>query len=458
MRVGSVLFLCFLLTPTAAGAGGFYVPDVGVRPLGRAGAFVARADDGTAAWYNPAGFADQPGTRLDFETAFTKQSVNFQRMDESGGLIGNPVGNTASPKFIPLLGISSDFGLKNFVFALTGYGPYSKDTQFPEDGPQRYSLIRGNSTEGFYQLSAAWRALPWLKLGAAFRGTYFNTNQKAVVAVSDPDGSTDVRVTYDISDRFVPNFIVGLLVSPTPFLDIGFSFRPKPPIDAEGSLIVDPGDFDRLKATVFPSLSINGDHIFVKLETAEVWRAGVRFKQPRFDVEADFVFERWDGFGRLEIRPDNITYSITRPTPQPLPVIIQDRFYGDAWSARIGGDVEVLPGLLTARAGYFYETSAVSDAYLSPSLIDAEKHGFGLGVTARFRWFSFSLAYSHVSLAERLIRGSRSRQVNLTYIALDQQEIAPAVGNGRYRAGWDNVAFGLTLDIDTLAGWVRPVR
>ena len=41
-----------------ARAAGLYFSDRGVRPMGRAGAFVAGADDLGAIWYNPAGLAD----------------------------------------------------------------------------------------------------------------------------------------------------------------------------------------------------------------------------------------------------------------------------------------------------------------------------------------------------------------------------------------------------------------
>ena len=43
------------LTAAPAHAGGLYYADRGVRPLGRAGAFVAGADDPGAITYNPAG-------------------------------------------------------------------------------------------------------------------------------------------------------------------------------------------------------------------------------------------------------------------------------------------------------------------------------------------------------------------------------------------------------------------
>ncbi len=46
-----------LASATGAQAAGLYFGDRGVRSLGRAGAFVAGADDGGAIAYNPAGLA-----------------------------------------------------------------------------------------------------------------------------------------------------------------------------------------------------------------------------------------------------------------------------------------------------------------------------------------------------------------------------------------------------------------
>ena len=48
----------------SAQAGGFELPDNGAQALGRGATFVAKADDTTAMYYNPAGLARQRGTRL----------------------------------------------------------------------------------------------------------------------------------------------------------------------------------------------------------------------------------------------------------------------------------------------------------------------------------------------------------------------------------------------------------
>lgn len=455
-----LLALC-LFMPQVALAAGYYIPDVGVRALGRGGAFAARADDLTAAWYNPAGLADQPGTRLQLDLAFVKQSIFYQRTDASGDTAGfPPIGNGAPPRAIPFIGISSDFGLKSLVFAFSGFGAYGRFARFPEDGPQRFTLIEANVTEAFYQLSVGWRLAPWLSLGAAFRWVDMRVTNKQTISVfgtSDNEGNSDLRVDYRISDRFTPNAQVGLLFSPTSFFDLGVSFRPPTPVNASGSLFVNPDDIARLRETqpLLSNLGIQGDRISVEFSMPMMLRTGLRFKHRRFDVEADFVWERWNGFGQLQIKLDGVTYTLSSPTPSPLPTIIQDRGYGDGYSVRLGSDIEVLPGRLTARLGYFYELAAVPDRSLSVNLVDANKHGVGLGLTARFGWFSFSLAYSHVQLEERQILDSNSRQVNIAFIGLGIQDQAPIVGRGRYRSGWDNLVAGVSFDLDTIFGWTR---
>jgi long-chain fatty acid transport protein len=457
MRMSRAWVWLVFLPSTAYGAA-FYVPDLGVRALGRGGAFVARADDLTAAWYNPAGLADQGGTRFIADMGFIKQSVNYQRTDETGTPIGPPIGNTAFPFTIPFLGISSDFGLKNLTFSLSAYGPYSSKYSYPENGSQRYTLIESGVLEALYQVSVGWRITPWLKVGASIQNVDVGARQKLALAVlpTTPatEGQSDVRVNFDVNDHLTPNAHFGLLVSPASFLEFGASVKPPMPVNAEGTLDINQDDIARLRAKggLLANLAVQGNQVGLKFDLPLVVRSGLRFKHPRFDIETDFVVERWGGFSRLEVVPKDITYNLTG-TPQKLTPIVQDRGYGDAYSIRVGSDIEIIPGKLTARVGYYYETSAVPDQSLNVSSVDTEKHGFTVGVSAKFGWFGISAAYAYVTLAEKYLLKSTSTQINLADIAFGAQ--APVVANGRYRSGYDMLAVGFSIDIDTVAGWKR---
>ena len=114
--------LTIALTSPSARAGGFEIPDNGTEALGRGGAFVAKADDPTAIQYNPAGLAQQRGTRVLLDGHLMLSSYSFQR---SGMFPDNPknpqtpwggspypkVQNTGGPFFAPFLAATSDFGL-----------------------------------------------------------------------------------------------------------------------------------------------------------------------------------------------------------------------------------------------------------------------------------------------------------------------------------------------------------
>ena len=61
-----------------ADAGGLYWSDRGVRPMGRAGAFVAGADDLGAVWYNNAGISSAGASFL-FDATMMLYGADFTR-------------------------------------------------------------------------------------------------------------------------------------------------------------------------------------------------------------------------------------------------------------------------------------------------------------------------------------------------------------------------------------------
>src|SRR5688572_32640839 len=80
------LLAALLLLPGVAHAGGMTLPARGARPLGRAGSFVAGADDGGALYYNPAGFADIDGVGVLIDAGLVLQQVEYTRTDSGGNV------------------------------------------------------------------------------------------------------------------------------------------------------------------------------------------------------------------------------------------------------------------------------------------------------------------------------------------------------------------------------------
>lgn len=126
------------LWPAAARGGGFEIPDNGTEALGRGGAFVAKADDGTALQYNVSGLARQRGTRLTLDANLLLHNTSFTRAGSYPGIPGdpnNPEAGKAYPTIqdrdnvflAPYLALSTDLGgrLKKWTLALGLFGPPS---------------------------------------------------------------------------------------------------------------------------------------------------------------------------------------------------------------------------------------------------------------------------------------------------------------------------------------------
>ncbi len=104
-RSAGSLSLCVAWSSIALGAG-FEYPDNGAQAMGRGSAFAAKANDGTAIYYNPSGLAQQDGWRVLVAGQAVLQAIDYQRTDAAGNNIGPQVSNSGGPFFAPFIAVS----------------------------------------------------------------------------------------------------------------------------------------------------------------------------------------------------------------------------------------------------------------------------------------------------------------------------------------------------------------
>ena len=207
-------FLVPVLTPAPAHAGGFHISIVGVRRTGMM-TNLANPDDGTALFHNPAGLADQHGTRLHLSSGMTflKTHVAVQALDPKRfpEINADPCGGPEEPAcdwpirdgyyvgeitperylgVIPYLGISQDLGvvspgLRDVVVSVATYAPGAYGAFLPEDAPTAYYV-----TEGLFIVAAAtagvgWRLSQRLSLGASVSYNYMRLGYGQKLALAD---------------------------------------------------------------------------------------------------------------------------------------------------------------------------------------------------------------------------------------------------------------------------------
>ncbi len=256
--------------PCAARASGFETeyPDNGARALGRAGAFVARADDGSAIYYNPAGLTRQDGTNLYISANVMSLNQTFQPADahvaQGNKLYTLKYGQMEQslPVFVaPMLACQFDFAaLPDFDFAAGVYGPAADGhrkfpDQFPvkgatyvdrngatQDAAARLAggqaaltpngmLVESTLTQIFPTLSVAWQSRDAnLRLGLSLQDSIVIAQLK-----QGSGGAMPGQALLDVKDLFSPTGVLGVQYAPHPRFELGLSFRPPVYINASGT-------------------------------------------------------------------------------------------------------------------------------------------------------------------------------------------------------------------------------
>lgn len=412
-----VTSLALLAWGNAAGAaGGYYSGTKGARAAGRAGAFVAKADDVTAAAANPAGLAGVSGTVLQLGNRFSYNYFAYDRAttldygNVSGGVapeVSFDVVENEQPFQLldPLLGAATNFGLEDFGFALYVHAPPGIGRlEFPVDGGQRYMMVSREaiflsySASAAYKyrdlfgvgLSLAWIHVPRLKYSLVIDGTAFPEANPVSSAL-------DMQATPDGSDPFTLNAIVGAWVRPAPFLQVGLSAQVIP-----SEVVTDS------ELTVTPLNDVRGDIVLrrnderandvtVALPLPLTFRGGVRYiglegKQERFDIELDVEYETWSRVRQFTLETNELEADLDGQIV-PIGRIEIQKHWQDTVAVRLGGDYAVLPEKLSVRGGLAYESATSPAEYYHVDFASGAMFGGAIGASMFFGKLELAAAY-----------------------------------------------------------------
>jgi long-chain fatty acid transport protein len=458
--VGKALkIFCLLLLSSPALAGGYFLPDRGVRAFSRGGAFVVGCDDLSALWYNPAQLAGMPGTRVHVDFALVHYSMRFQRytVPEIGEAYP-AMENDSMPTPDPSIAISSDFGLEGFTFAVGAFAPYAGWSNYPESGAQRYSIVVSENLAFIVEAAAAWQPIEGLRFGAGI--AFISVTLSETHAVSSfpgvygapEDRDLDGMIQFIAEDLFIPTAVAGLWIHPgawVPFLEgleLGFSFIPGVSVAAKGHMRVRlPAHINYDGVTVDPAQP----GISTYFELPWTIRAGMRYRfEDFFDIELDFVWEGWSVMDEIDVRLNQETYYRDVPTMGDYLLATQPilRYYKDIWSLRLGGSYKPLDWLVL-RAGGYWENGAPPDDYFSVATPDCDKVAFGFGAGVILGAWEIDLGYMHVFQIDRdiAIEDSKAEQVNPS-----NPEDAVPVGGGQYQSSYNVFGLSLLVRLDQL--------
>jgi hypothetical protein len=500
------------------------VPDNGSEQTGRGGAWVARASDPLAAFYNPAGLAGQP-TRLVLQSNIGTQRTCFTRIKSSkaangindatndgvslGGVypeVCNAAAYSAAPQAAMTLRLTPRIGLglaplltPSSVGGNSSYPEFAKVGGMPNSpSPGHYLLTSQNIILLLPTVAFGVEIVDRLRLGMSLQWGIahmtFSNGLPAVNEDGDSPTSSDVKATLTAHDYFIPGFTVGAIWSPSDEVDLAGWYKWSSPIRATGDAQAEypyyadtaagmPGKLSTTDTSqsncgfVGPSTTNDpcksGGNASVHLARPMEAKIGVRFHVPRrgivydehlrdpmlqdvFDVEADLTWANDSAMDNLSIRfpgslPINLGNGFTSVIPPNADVPLH---YSDVAGVRVGGDWNILPDELAARAGGFYQTPSQIGSnvqYQNLAFANGSQLGLALGATYRFHFFGsrggaieLSAGFEHVFLSTESYDGSggiyglTGTACNLSENSGPISSTASSCPNGhpKYRTDW----------------------
>ncbi len=486
-------------------AGGLEFPDLGTVALGRGAAFVARADNLSAFYYNPAGLSKSKGPNLLLGSNIVNLNLDFQRgggdssvwVDANGvdygrtcdPMVGdicadNPARDYSDVSFVdgvfdpedyrsislknrfgpaPMLvfswgdvfdveGLALSFGL----LTPSGFGM----PEYPQDGAQRYLLRDSNQLMVLPGLGVSYAFNRYFQIGGVFLSGLAFIEMTQTVRLLIQSGSDarneniggDAVIGLETKDVFMPTGIIGVLSNPLDWLEIGVSVKLPVQVNTEGKIT----EFKAPPVDLSDAQLVEGkDNISLAMSFPWVVRAGVRYIHQYFDVEADFVFENWSSLQYLDIKTDAVIEASALGGPSEFPDVKVPMNYRDTYSVRLGSDVEVWPEHIAVRLGGFYQSSAYPENNETFSLV--APFGQQIGVGGGLTWHAcdymdVNVAYLHIFQPEVTVKEGVVQQMALPYTQIDPTtgEVAAEiqtgniVNNGVYQVSMN--IFGVSLE------------
>jgi long-chain fatty acid transport protein len=463
VRAKVALAVVFALLCPRAQAAGIYFSDRGVRPMGRAGAFVAGADDLGAIWYNPAGLADA-GTSILSDAAWLRFSADYTRalriVDADGTVrtVASDEVHGSSP-VIPIPTLAGSLVLdekKQWTIAGGVFAPYPAIVTYPstvngKPSPARYALGSYDGTllaiiGGF----AAYKPIETLRIGAGVQALvgYYQTNATFSASPQDrllgapEQPEFDAASAIRVGPIFAPSASAGAIWLPEPRLRIGVSAQAPTIVSADAKLKI------RLPSDVaFDGATVTGDTMHVRFELPAILRAGIEARPwPELRVEIAYVRELWTTHHAIDAANRNVfIQGVTGAPPQVrVPDISFPRQFDNSSSYRLGGEYRfALRGYtFDARAGVAYETSAVPVPYVSLLSLDMDKVIGSLGGSIHVgdHW-RFDAVWAHFFASSVQVAPDVARIVRVN--PLKGNAPLEAVNGGSYHASADLIGFGL---------------
>ncbi|MCP4447026.1 MAG: hypothetical protein GY811_17010 [Myxococcales bacterium] len=442
------ILLVWLALEGSAAAGGLFVPGAGPSAQGRAGAFVARADDPTTMSHNPAGFAKQDGTQLYVGSNFLRYVLSYQRsgsyeapgageddlpyegqpfpkVENDGDAAIGPLGSQVLPTFV----VTSDLGHPEWPvrFAVGLYSVqafpsrrYGRDVTLDSGqvvpAPQRYDVVSQEIILSAPSLAVTYSPTDTIDIGVrgswglgSFKGS------KTVWTLPNYEESPNRDAIFTLTeakDNFIPTMGLGVLYRPSNSFEFGAAWNSQGQIDAKGtgSSEITGTPFGDATVQVIPRPDdialcgpggVTGElKACVSLTLAQNATVGGRWihreadGREKADIELNVKWEDWSVANKSTVQVDGMV----DVTGGLLETVANPHGYQDVISTRLGGGyrIDVAKGRLEVRAGVAYDTKTAPASWTRADQDGKRRATFATGLGFEHGRYRLDLGFGAV--------------------------------------------------------------
>ena len=386
------------VAPRPARAGGFGIPEIGVRRTAMA-TVIGRPDDASAIYHNPAGLVLQRGLALYISMGLSLLDTEFrlQPWPESDRLLGTgpeadgyyaPVRPSRAMGVIPMLAATYEVLPGRLVAGAALYVGSATGAAFDAGGVTRYHLIDGYVVAPQAAFSAAYRLRDTLSVGASAGLLHLRVHGKRevypIIDGMDLGSVIGTRAVLELDGSgWAPTWTVAAFGQPHPRLSWGATITGRVDAELTGPVTVTYGD-----DAPIPNDVLSGRQ---KTEQLLPWAfmAGASFDlAPTVEIGAELRYWLYRQYERQ--RTEVVGIFLVRE-------LETRKNYHDSWAASAGVRVHSLPAAprLELMAGVQYDRSPAPPETVTldqPSFSHPAAHAGARWQAGRFR---FGASYIH---------------------------------------------------------------
>ncbi|MCL5268005.1 MAG: outer membrane protein transport protein [Bacteroidetes bacterium] len=377
-----------LMSVSTAFGSGYQLNEHGARAVSMGGAFVARAWDASAIYFNPAGLSYVKGFNVMLGGTLILPSTTF-----TGPYPDNTEWKMNSISFFPPNAYVSYNFNNGFAAGIGVFTPDGLGTEWPQNWLGRFIITKINLQSFNINPTISYAFGDFISIGVGFDYALGSVllEKYNPTPFRDASGNPITPFIHMQGDANGTGYNFGIMLKPIKNVSVGFSYRSK--IDFKTTN----GNATFSQAGVLAGL-LPGGAVSTSLPFPENWYAGIAYKGENFSVEADYQHVGWSAYKQL-----NITFA-HQTTLQQNSSIIGD--YSDTYVLRVGGEYN-LNKMWTLRAGVLYDKNPIPDQYDTPILPDADRLGLNVGVGVNVtNHFAVDASYMFLPFKQRTITTS----------------------------------------------------